>query len=93
MSVSCKTLSTAFFALGAYEKVLACKDIAALLNNSPEAVIPDVKELAAPSRKRLTVQEAQFAVAEARGNKTKAAKLLGISRTQLWRLLNEPDRV
>ena len=80
------------FALGAYEKVLACKDIAALLNNSPEAVIPDVKELAAPSRKRLTVQEAQFAVAEAGGNKTKAAKLLGISRTQLWRLLNEPDR-
>ncbi len=48
MSVSCKTLSTAFFALGAYEKVLACKDIAALLNNSPEAVIPDVKGACRP---------------------------------------------
>lgn len=78
------------FALGFYEKEIDIDDVKMLLSNSPgDFDFSTKKESIQQVRNHLTAKDIEDALAMAKGNKTEAAKILGISRTHLWRLLNK----
>ncbi|MBQ4650774.1 MAG: sigma 54-interacting transcriptional regulator [Firmicutes bacterium] len=85
------------FVLGYHDKVLSAADVRGLLTNSPDempapAETPSSKVMetapSKPEKHRITDEDIAAALQQAGGSKTEAAKLLGISRTHLWRLIN-----
>lgn len=92
------------FALGYYDKKIRAEDVEVMLSNSPggvnfAALDGAVSESAAflkpvtgkSGRGRITMEDIAVALQQTCGNKTEAAKLLGISRTHLWRLMNDKE--
>lgn len=76
--------------MGFYEKEIDIDEVKMLLSNSPgDFDFSTKKESIQQVRNHLTAKDLEDALAMAKGNKTEAAKILGISRTHLWRLLNK----
>ncbi|MCI8609039.1 MAG: sigma 54-interacting transcriptional regulator [Firmicutes bacterium] len=85
------------FVLGYYNRSIHAEDVKLLLANSPKDMgwtshgekASTVKAVEVVSRRKLTMEEILHTLQQTNGNKTEAAKILGISRTHLWRLLQE----
>lgn len=88
------------FALGFYNKEIRKNDVEKLLSNSPKEMnnIEKIyvvdndcqKSCVEIGRKgRIKPKDIENAITVSNGNKTEAAKILGISRTHLWRLIKE----
>lgn len=80
------------FAMGYQASLLNLEDVKVLLQNSPyeqTRVSVKTEEAISTHHMKITKKDIEDALQKTGGKKTEAAKLLGISRTQLWRLMNK----
>lgn len=76
------------FILGYYDKEIKLEDVKFLLANSPKDInYSNVYRNESPEKGKIKSYDIESALKQTGGNKTKAAELLGISRTHLWRLM------
>ncbi|EOS62975.1 hypothetical protein C816_03750 [Oscillibacter sp. 1-3] len=89
-----QNFASRIFALGYYMGTIGPAEVKTLLSNSPRDEGPGTAGAypGAKAARSVSVPEIQEALRLCGGNRTEAAKRLGISRTHLWRLLKKEEQ-
>ena len=90
-----QNFASRIFALGYYMGTIGPAEVKTLLSNSPRDEGPGTAGAypGAKAARSVSVPEIQEALRLCGGNRTEAAKRLGIGRTTLWRYLNQEEHL